>query len=93
MAPKTVWSAEGATHPHLAAHPTGPIPSIPNIPFVEFHAVFVQQIAVLFLERVCAMMFLLVVYVAHQVFQLTPADGEVPVASLPEEPVVLAALI
>jgi hypothetical protein len=60
MAPKTT---EGATHPHLAAHPTGPIPSIPNIPFVEFHVVFVQQFTVLLLERARAMMFLLVVYV------------------------------
>jgi hypothetical protein len=60
MAPKTIWSAEDAIHPHLAAHPTGPIPSIPNLPFVEFHVVFAQQMAVLFLERARAMMLLLV---------------------------------
>ena len=35
---------------------------------------------------------LLVIYVAHQLFQLAPADGEVAVAALPKKTTVLAAL-
>ena len=41
----------------------GLFPSIPNIPFVEFHVVFVQPFTALLLERTRAMMFLPVVYV------------------------------
>src|SRR5262245_9440178 len=57
--------------------------SIPNIPFVELHLVFAQQISVLFLEGSRAMMFLLVVDVLHQVLQLAPTDRKIAVASLP----------
>jgi hypothetical protein len=39
------------------------------------------------------MMFLLVVYVAHQLLQLAPADGKIPVPSLPEKRAILAALV
>src|SRR5579859_1842866 len=38
------------------------------------------------------MVLLLAVYVAYQLFQLAPADGEVAVAALPKKTTVLAAL-
>ena len=64
MAPNIILSAESAIHRSTGCA-AEPMLSIPNIALVEFHVVFVQQIAVLFLERVGALMFPLVVYVAH----------------------------
>jgi hypothetical protein len=54
--------------------------------------VFGQQKTVLFLERLSAMMSLLVIDVSIQLLQLTPADGKIAVASLPEKAGVLLAL-
>ena len=70
------FSAEGAAHPHLAAHPTGPLPSIPDIPFVEFHVVLVQQMPVLLLERARAMMFLLALDVFLYAISLRLMNGK-----------------
>jgi len=50
---KTIRSAESAIHPA----------SIPNIAFIEFHIVFLKQIAILLLEGLRAMMLLLAFYV------------------------------
>jgi len=55
--------------------------------------IFEQQFSVLFLERMCAMMLLLLIDVAHQLLQLAPADGKITVAPLPEKSAVLLALL
>ncbi len=68
------------------------MPSIPHITLVEFHMVFSQNLTILLFERLGAMVLFLAVYVAYQLFQLTPADGEAAVAALPKTSTVLAAL-
>jgi hypothetical protein len=54
--------------------------------------VFLQQVPVFFLERLCTVMFLLVLDVVHQILQLAPTDGEIPIACLPKEGSVLFTL-
>jgi hypothetical protein len=70
----------------LPASPkTGRILSIPNIPFIELHMILAEQITVLLFKRVFMVMLLLAVYVANQILKLTPSDGEIAIASLPEK--------
>lgn len=47
--------------------------------------IFPQQLTILLLERLGAMVLFLVVYVACQIFQLAPTYGEAPVAALPKK--------
>ena len=55
------------------------------MPFIKFHVVFPQEMTILVLEALLAMMLLLVIYVVCQILQLAPAYREIAVTSLPEK--------
>ena len=59
--------------------------SIPDVPLVEGHVIFPQQLAVFLLERFCFVMRLLVFDVTHKIVQLTVADRKISITSLPKE--------
>ncbi len=62
--PTTIWSAEGATQRSCSPAPAPRIPSIPDIPFIEFHVVFAEQVSVFFLEGLRAVVLLLMIDVS-----------------------------
>src|SRR6266702_137563 len=69
--------------PGLKARPIGI--SIPQIPFIEFHSVFLKKGEKFFLKRLLAVMRLLGIDVTGQSIQVGWSNGERAVASLPRE--------
>src|SRR6266699_459267 len=59
--------------------------SLPDVPLVEGHVIFPQQLAVFLLERFCFVMRLLVFDVTHKIVKLTVADRKISITSLPKE--------
>ena len=59
--------------------------SIPDVLFIEFDAVTVQKFAILFLERLDAVMFFLGIDVRYDAFSMRGAYGEYTVPTLPKK--------
>jgi hypothetical protein len=60
--------------------------SIPNVSFITFDSVFLQERAKLILKRLLTMMGLLPVDVSEQLIQVARTNGKRPVAPLPSKP-------
>src|SRR6185312_14612538 len=67
----------------LKARPISP--SIPDIPLVAFHPIFLEERTKFILKRLLAMMHFLRIDVLCQRIQIRRANGERPIAPLPSE--------